>query len=160
MENCTFLNSLKKYFFAAFSMLEKVLEICPDALWNKKAAGFVFWQQLVHTFGGVHYWLREENTEFIDPFKDQNVYPERMEKDPENILSKDVLKQYCKETKEIAERWFNGKDDNWLKLSSEIYNEVTNNEAVLMQIKHIMYHVGHCEAVFRENGIEAGEYIN
>jgi hypothetical protein len=90
-------------------MLENILEICPDELWNKKVSGFVFWQQLLHAFGGVHYWLREENTEFIEPFKDQNVYPERMEKDPENILSKDVLKQYCKETKEIAEKWFNWK---------------------------------------------------
>jgi hypothetical protein len=160
MENCAFLNPLKKYFFGSFSMLEKILEICPDELWNKKAAGIVFWQQLAHAFGGAHYWLREENTEFIDPFKDQNIYLERMEKDPESILSKGVLRQYCKEIKEIAEKWFNGRDDDWLKLPSKIYNKATNNEAALMQIKHIMYHVGHCEAVFRENGIETGEYIN
>jgi hypothetical protein len=50
MENCVFLNSLRNQFFLSFSMLEKVIEICPDALWNKKVSGFIFWQQLIHVF--------------------------------------------------------------------------------------------------------------
>jgi arsenate reductase-like glutaredoxin family protein len=83
-----------------------------------------------------------------------------MEKDPENMLSKDILKKVCSETKDIAEKWFNGKDDNWLKLSSKICNEITNHELMLTHLRHMMYHVGHCEALFRENGIETGEWID
>jgi hypothetical protein len=26
------------------------------------------------------------------------------------------------------------------------------------QIRHLMYHIGHCEAIFRENNIKTGEY--
>ena len=158
MENCIFLNSLKNNYFINFKMLEKIIEICPNDLWNKKVSGFVFWQQILHTFAGEHFWLREENSEFIEPFKDKNVYPE-LEKDPENILSKDVIKNFCIETKEFVEKWFNGKDDNWLKLPSKIYSKMTNNDVMLGQITHLMYHIGHCDAIFRENGIETGEYL-
>jgi uncharacterized damage-inducible protein DinB len=153
MENNVLINSLKKQFFFPFSMLEKITEICPDELWNKKVSGYIFWQQLLHTFTGEHFWLRQENSEFIEPFKDKNVYPE-MEKEPENILTKEVLRNFCNETKEIAEKWFNGKDDDWLKLSSKIYNKLTNLDVVIMQIGHMMYHIGHFDAIFRERGIE------
>jgi hypothetical protein len=43
MENCVFLDSLRNQFFLSFLMLEKIIEICPDELWNKKVSGFVFW---------------------------------------------------------------------------------------------------------------------
>ena len=46
MENCIFLNKLKHNFFASFSMLEKIIDICPNELWNKKLSGFIFWQQI------------------------------------------------------------------------------------------------------------------
>ena len=158
MDNNVFLNSLKNNFFVQFIMLERLINDCPDELWNKKVSGFVFWQQLLHTFTGEHFWLREENTEFIEPFKEKNVYPE-MEKDPENILTKEILKKFCSETKEFAEKWFIGKDDNWLKLSSKIFEKMTNADVIIGQITHMMYHIGHCEAIFRENNIKTGEYL-
>ena len=65
MENSILLNSLKKQFFDPFSMLERIIEICPEDLWNKKVSGFVFWQQILHTLVGEHFWLRVEKTEFI-----------------------------------------------------------------------------------------------
>jgi len=156
------LNSLKDRFFLSFSMLEKIIEICPDELWNKKVFGFVFWQQLLHTFYGICFWFRNENSEYYDPFKDLNVYPE-FEKDPENILSKDIIINFCAETKEIAIKWLNGKDDNWLKLlffnnPPETLEKFTNSDVIIEQIRHVMYHVGHCNAIFRENGITTGEW--
>jgi len=30
----------------------------------------------------------------------------------------------------------------------------------LFLLRHIMYHVGHCEAIFRENGIKPNEYLD
>ena len=140
-------------------MAERIIGICPVELWDSKKSGFIFWQQLLHTFTGMLFWLREENTEFIEPFKDKNVYPE-LDGDPENILSKNDIRQCCDDAKIIGEKWFIGKEDNWLKLSSKIYNKITNFDNMEMQIKHLMYHVGHCEAILRENGIKVGEYID
>jgi hypothetical protein len=142
-------------------MLEKIVEICPDELWNKKVSGFVFWQQLIHTLAGMKGWLREEKPESI-PFSEFNgkkIYIE-FENEPEIILTKKDIIDCFIEVKEITEKWFSGKDDNWLKSSYKLYNKITNYDMTEGQIRHIMYHVGHCEAIFRENGIKTGEYLD
>jgi len=159
MKSTKSLSILKNQFFTCVSMLIKIIEICPDELWNCKKSGFVFWQQLLHAFAGMHYWLREDTAKFTEPFKEKNVYPE-MEKDPENPLSKDELIQYCSGVRETTEKWFDNKDDEWLNESSKIMNAITNMDVIIMQIKHAMYHIGHCEAIFRENGVKSGEYID
>jgi len=160
MENNFLVNSLKNQFFLSFSMLEKIIEICPDELWNKKISGYVFWQQLVHTFSGIHGWLREEKPEVIPPFptfNGKNIYPE-FENDPEIMLTKTEINSLCNETKKTAEKWFEGKDDDWLK--KPLFNKFTNFDNTTGQIRHVMYHIGHCEAIFRENGIKPGEYLD
>ena len=158
MENCIFLNKLKNHFFASFSMLEKIIDICPDKLWNKKLSGFIFWQQILHTITGGLFWLRSENNEFIEPYKEKNVFPE-LEKDPENILSKNELKKCIFELKDMVEIWFSKKDDDWLKLPSIIYNKATNFDIIINQIKHFDYHIGHCESIFRNNNINTEKYV-
>jgi hypothetical protein len=160
MENCVFLNSLRNQFFLSFSMMENIIEICPDELWNKKVSGFVFWQQLVHVLAGAHCWLREEKPEIIpsfSTFNGKNIYPE-LENDPEIMLTKPEVRILCKETKETTEKWFAGKDDNWLK--KILFGKMTNFDNITGHLRHIMYHIGHCEAIFRENGIKTGEYID
>ena len=32
-----------------FDLLEKQIETCPDELWNRKAGGYVVWQQFFHS---------------------------------------------------------------------------------------------------------------
>jgi len=161
MENNVLVNSLKIQLFLSLSMLEKIIEICPDDLWNSKKSGYIFWQQLIHAFAGIKGWLREEKTDTI-PFSQingKNIYPE-FEKDPEIILAKTDIIKCFNEIKEVAENWFKGKDDNWLKSPYKIYDKITNFDITEGQIRHIMYHVGHCEAIFRENGIKTGEYLD
>jgi len=159
--NKIILNSLKTQLLISFSMLEKIIETCPDELWNKKVSGYVFWQQLVHAFAGTHGWLREDKLEIMPPFSVFNgkkIYSE-FENDPEIMLTKADVVQLCNETKETIEKWFNGKDDDWLKMPFAIF-KINNFDNIAGQIRHIMYHVGHCEAIFRENGIKPDEYLD
>jgi hypothetical protein len=166
MENCIFLNSLKHHFFSAISMLENIIEICPNEVWNKKVSGYVFWQQLLHTIYAGLFWLRDANMEFIEPLKGRNVYWE-LDKDPEDILSKDDIKKCFSELKKIVGKWFLNKDDNWLKMSfneihkdlPEFLNKATNFDILMNQIKHFDYHIGHCESIFRDHNINPGKYI-
>jgi len=161
MENDVILHSLKTQLLISFSMLEKIIEICPDELWNKKGSGYVFWQQLVHAFAGTHGWLKEEKLEIMPPFSTFNgkkIYSE-FENDPEIMLTKTDVIQLCNETKETIEKWFNGKDDNWLKMPFAVF-KINNFDNIVGQIRHIMYHVGHCEAIFRENDIKPNEYLD
>jgi hypothetical protein len=38
--------------------------------------------------------------------------------------------------------------------------KISNFDDIAVQIRHIIYHVVHCEAIFRENGIEPNEYLD
>jgi hypothetical protein len=35
-----------------------------------------------------------------------------------------------------------------------------NFDVTIAQIEHTMYHIGHCEAIFREQNIKTGKYLN
>jgi len=160
MENSKLLNSLRSALFFSFTMLEKIVEICPGELWNKKVSGFVFWQQLIHTLAGMYGWLREEEPESIPflEFNGKKIYPE-FESEPEILLTKTDVTECFNRTKEAVEKWFAGKDDDWLISPCKINTGITNFDITEGQIRHIMYHVGHLEAIFRENGIKTGEYL-
>jgi hypothetical protein len=160
MDNDEVLNVLKNQFFMSFSMLENIIEICPDDLWNTKKSGFVFWQPIFHTFAGMQYWLRDGNTPFVfEPFIEENVHPE-LEGEPEKLLQKEDVKKCCNAARAMGNKWFDGKNDNWIKLPSKIYSNTTNLEIIASQIRHLMYHIGHCEAIFRENGTKVGTYLD
>ncbi|MBU3144943.1 DinB family protein [Clostridium sp. CF012] len=149
----------KIQFELSFLMLEKMIEMCPDDLWNEKKGGFVFWQQLLHAFSGINYWLRMNNDKFIEPFADKKVFPE-LEHEPESILTKDDLTEYKNIVKSISETFFFEKDDEWLGNNSIIYDKIKNLDVVFMQIRHIQYHVGHCNSILRENNREAVEWLD
>jgi hypothetical protein len=145
-------------------MLEKIIEICPDELWNVKKSGFTFWHQLLHTFVGICYWLREEKIQFDGTLNGKNINTEldvdELKKVTNDIYSKQDIIDICNKSKNIAVKWFDGKDDNWLNLPYNNYKKITNFDATIGQIKHIMYHIGHFEAIYREAGIKTGEYLD
>ncbi|MDR2792427.1 MAG: hypothetical protein LBB61_01995 [Treponema sp.] len=63
------------------------------------------------------------------------------------------------EIKEISEEWFSGRNDEWLK-SQISYRNMTKLDMTMGQIKHIGHFMYHSDAIFRENGIETGEYLD
>ena len=160
MDNNVILNSLKTQLLISFSMLKKIIENCSDELWNKKVSGYVFWQQLVHAFAGTYGWLREEKLGYVpfSKFNGKYVYID-FENDPEINLKKDDIIKCCTETKDVVQKWFSEKDDNWFLSPWKIYPKITNLDNTVGQIRHLMYHVGHCEASLREKGIETGEWL-
>jgi hypothetical protein len=87
MGDVTMLKIAKTHFDLSFKMLEKMIDQCPDDLWNEKKGGFVLWQQLLHAFIGINFWLRENNVKFIEPFSDKKVYPE-LDNDPVRFILK------------------------------------------------------------------------
>jgi hypothetical protein len=159
MKSNILLKSAKTQFDLSFSMLEQMIETCPDDLWNEKKGGFVFWQQLLHAFTGINFWLRLNNDKFIEPFLDKKVYPE-LDNEPENQLTKGDLTEYKNMVKEIAKVYFADKDDEWLGADSAIYKKIKNLDVIFGQVRHIQYHVGHCNSILRENYRDAVEWID
>lgn len=157
--NRTIVDAARTHFNHSFEMLEKMINQCPDGLWNEKHAGYVFWQQILHALIGTNFWMRQSNEEFIEPFAGKRLYPE-LEQDPEDRLSKEDLIKYAGEVKSLCALFFQDKDDAWLKSGSIPYNKITNMDVVFGQIRHIQYHVGHCDSILREYGYKAVEWVD
>ncbi len=139
-------------------MVEGEIEACPDALWNEKAGGFVFWQQILHALTGTLYWTREEGTLFEEPFKDREVFPE-LEAPPKGSVAKEELRDLAGRVRSQVGRLLAGRDDSWLAAPCGAYGGITNADALLGQVRHLMYHAGHCDSALRERGEAATEWL-
>lgn len=155
----TMLDTCRQHFFMSFSMMEKMIEQCPEDVWNMKAGGFVFWQQIVHALSGSNFWMRQDSSNFTEPFAERKIYPE-LDADPEGYVTRDEMTAYKKKVKAICESFFDGKDDEWLMFPSWVYVKLTNLDVLLMQIRHLQYHVGHCNSILRDRGLEAVDWID
>ena len=139
-------------------MLENIINICPDDLWEKNKGGNVFWQQIFHALCGINFWMRQSNEQFVEPFSERKLHPE-LEQDSESILSRMELLTYKEKVKSIANQFLENKDDLWLYHNSLVYDKIKNIEILYMQIRHLQYHVGHCEGILRENNYETPEWL-
>lgn len=159
MKSRMLLEIAKTQFDLSFSMLEKMIDQCPEDLWNEKKGGFVFWQQLLHAFTGMNFWMRQEGGHFVEPFAGRNVHPE-LDQEPEAQLTRGDLLGYKDAVKAIAEAFFEEKDDDWLGERASVYDKIRNLDVIFMQVRHIQYHVGHCNSILRENGREAVAWLD
>lgn len=152
-------DSVKIHFDLSFDMLEKMITQCPDELWDKKLAGFVFWQQILHALAGVEFWMRRKDDVFVEPFAERKVYPE-LEHDPEGSVTRDEMTEYKDRVKTLCGGFFEGGNDAWLGEPSGIYDKLRNIDIVMMLTRHIQYHVGHCDSILRDRGYEAVEWVD
>lgn len=157
--NNSIIKSAKIHFDLSFDMLEKMFTQCPDELWNKKLAGFVFWQQILHALAGINFWMRQAGEEFAEPFADRKLYPE-LENDPEGSITRDELVEYKDTVKTICSSFFEGRNDEWLSEPSVIYDRINNIDIVFAQIRHVQYHVGHCDSILRDRNYKAVEWVD
>ncbi|MBN1696559.1 MAG: DinB family protein [Spirochaetales bacterium] len=138
--------SLDRHFFLSLSMLESFIEICPDELWYETRGGFPFWQQLLHTYSGIHYWMRSTE-KADDPFPGKILYPE-LDNIPEDTISKTEMTDYAKVIRKKCGVYFKNLPHRLFD-ASIVDRERTNLDVVLMLIRHIQYHVGGCDSILR-----------
>ncbi len=149
---------LKLHLDLSLRMLMNEIEACPDDLWAAKAGGFPFFQQVLHALTGLHYWARPEGLGFEEPFAERKLYLE-LDGVPEGAASKEELRAYGASVARQAESFFEGKDDEWLFSPCHINPKINNFDVVQGQIRHLQYHAGHCDAVLRERGLAAPDWL-
>ncbi len=143
----------------SLNMLDRLIELCPDRLWAEKHGGFVFWQQLLHAYTGALFWTRGPGVEFAEPYAERNLYPE-FEHDPEGTISRDELSVLARRVRDQIETSIQGKTDAWLAEPSPVYDKITNADVLIGQVRHIQYHVGHCDSILREHGEQTPEWVD
>jgi len=156
--NRSFKDVCIKNFFDSFTMLAAIPDLCPGELWHKKMGGFIFWQQLLHCLDGIHYWMRWEGQDYVSPFSSKRVFP-NLEKEAVDQLSKKDIKDYCLKLWKQCDDYFKNLSDTNLLANAFVDNNKSHLDALLLQIRHIQYHTGHCNSILREQDMEAVAWV-
>ncbi len=151
---------LERHFNPSYEMLVKVVDYCPEGIWLERLGGYTFWHQVYHTLYYIDYRFRDEyESGFLQSMKfDSNITPE-LDRDSPVSLSKEKIKEYMTRIKEKTGNFFERIDDNFLSERLVSDRDFTYLDAILAQVRHIQYHVGHCDSIFRQNGIEAVDWL-
>jgi hypothetical protein len=150
--------SLKRDLELAFEMVTSQIDVCPDSLWTEKAGGFCFWQQILHALTGALYWTHDPAQGFEEPYKEKNLFIE-LDGEPEGSVTKDELREVARKARAQIAALFAGRDDSWLSQPSLLYDKVSNADIVLGQIRHLMYHSGHCDSALRDRNLSASPWL-
>jgi hypothetical protein len=149
---------LKRHFDPSLEMLEKMIEQCPDEIWTQANGGFPFWQQIFHAYESIDYWMRKTDEKYEEPkFKKDVAFD--LDKTCSDFLNKEELKTYSKKIRKKVEKFFNElESQDFLRLNNGSDN-FTYCDKVLCQIRHVQYHIGHCNSILRHFNYEAVEWI-
>jgi len=139
-------------------MFDNLVKKEMKTIWNERIGGFIAWQQIFHVLSGLRYWMKDRNGEHEDDYLELRIYPE-LEKDPEDRLTIDQVLKYKADLNNQIDLYFNKKDDAWLLEESIVDTSKTNLEIILMEIRHIQYHLGCFESYLRDKKIKTQEWI-
>ena len=151
--------TLKIHLGLCLDMMEKLIEQAPDSIWNEQKGGFVFWQQILHALTGSKFWLRTEKSDFDEPFADRKVFPE-LDGKPENNLTRDELRSLFDEVKSSFEAYTADPSPDSLFEPCPLYDRITRLDVLLGQLRHMQHHIGCCNAILRDNGEKAVEWVD
>jgi len=158
------LKATRRQLESSYQMLYEMIDICPDGIWVKINGAFPFWQQIYHASYWLDFWLRDayDGSEFRSMIFDEGISFElkREVTNFSSFLTKAQLKEYMVKIHSKTERIFERLNDDLL--STPIIQgkfDYTYADVIMGQIRHIMYHVGHCNSILRNNDLPAVEWI-
>jgi len=158
LNNQKILEIFKNHFYNSLTMLEKTIDQCPDNMWYKKHGGFPIWQQILHAAESIYYWMRINDEEYILPFEGKKVYYE-LNQQPVDILTKKEIEDFFNIIKFRCNDFFTSLRSIDILNKSKIEKSLTFLDIILLQIRHIQYHVGHINSILRENDLEPVQWI-
>ena len=145
----------RKNYERGFGFLFQQIEEAPDGVWKAKAGKWYYWQHLYHAFTCVELFvLPAEGKVDIGP---GSIDIAMFRESPKEVLSKDVIREFGKAQKALADAWLYKLADEDLALKHEGSSarrnmEVTNGMVLSNMIAHNFYHVDCNDTVLRENG--------
>jgi hypothetical protein len=148
---------LTRHFAPSLAMLERIIAQCPNELWNEVNGGFPFWQQIFHAYESIDYWIRKTEDDYQEPKYDKDVTFD-LDKTCTDFLTKEEIITYAKKIREKVEKYFMDLEGQNL-LKSDNNNKFSHYDIMLCQIRHIQYHIGHCNAILRQNNYKAVDWI-
>ena len=151
----SFSASINKDYAHILGMITAMIDACPDALWKRKAGGFVFWQQLLHAVSTAAFFAGEG---YAAPAVHQPPDVIQLKIAPSQDMSKAELKEYVTAVSQAVAAYCDALTKERLHarhetLSSYFGREITVRDSLLKLLWHTAYHLGCCDALLREEGV-------
>ncbi len=143
---------LKRQFEPSWVMLEKTIDAWPDELWatadlNEPPA----WQVLVHILTGMEYWMQPEPGKYTAPKFDKGVNT-NLGEPSEEVLTKKELKEYFNKVRKSIDAYFAQLSEQLLQEASVAYDQWTNLDVIIENIRHAQHHLGQLNARLKTTG--------
>ena len=148
--------NFKKDFDMFWGLLGQQIARCPEGVWAKKAGGFPVWQQMLHAVAVTELITLPAGAPSRQTMYEKGVI--QFVVTPEAPMRKEDLVALAEVIKLQAHAFMDGQTLESLghtheKFSGVFGTPLSNQSAITMLIAHLAYHVGACDAVFRDNAI-------
>ena len=165
MGNTSVIEMLKIQYNDGYNMLSEFVKTCPDELWESDNHGLPVWNHVIHSLCGTYFWLRPDYTaELVWEFPIPENLREKIEKDDwcssgDGFMTKEEINACFEILDKRLEKFWNSVTDDMLCNKVWEKHGFTYLSVISAQIRHIMCHVGMCNAALIENGSDEVQWI-
>lgn len=141
----------------AFSLMQQFMDVCPDAIWNKKFGGWPIWQQVYHALNAVDFFISAPGAEPVKGLVSPDVGS--LKAQGETPVSKNDMQEFAARVKSAADGYMEALTDADMAEVAEgatkrMGRETRHATVMALMVGHILYHLGSCDAALRENGLK------
>ncbi len=141
----------------AFSLMMQFMDVCPDELWGKKFGGWPIWQQVYHALNAVAFFIAEPGAEPVHALAAPEVGSLNAQGD--KPITKAAMKSFADQVKAAADGYMDALTDADMLTQAEgatlrMKRETLHATVMALMIGHMLYHLGSCDALLRENGLK------
>ena len=157
--------AIKHQYDYSLTMLHEIIDACPDNLWTERNGAFPFWQQIYHALYWTDYSIQEScDGKKVFSWSTEKKVSHELDKEKTDFtdyITRDEMNIYFHSFIEKKDRFFNNlTDTKLLEPISYRQDGLTYFDIISNQIRHIMYHVGHCDCILRENGYPVKAWLS
>jgi hypothetical protein len=145
-------------------MLKNLIHLVPEEQWNTDYNGVPMWKQVYHVVYYIDYWLRlkYDESEFRCVIFDERISPElNIHTDGDLSITRTQMADYLEKIHIKTEQFFQALQDE--DLAAPIISGVENYtylDVITGQIRHIMYNIGYCNALLREQKLPEADWYS
>jgi len=142
MQDSLFLDICRTNYKAIFKMLDEIINLCPDELWNVRTDEPPFWQQLYHTIFYTDFYISEAMWTFKSP-----TFVEDKANDLEYVASeapsREQMQDYLEEAKKNCMSALEKMTSEQLEGENPFHwTGPTPAHRLVYNIRHTQHHVG------------------
>lgn len=156
------LYALQNQFDSSIQMLQNLIQVAPDELWFTYYQGNPMWKQVFHVVYYIDYWIRPvyDQSEFRCMIFDEKISFElNIHTEGDLTITREKMAEYLELIHRKTGKVFDTlSDEDLSRLIIPGIENYTWLDVVTGQIRHIMYNVGYCNGILREQSLPEADW--